>query len=126
MQDAVSEWLAAARYRFLAGYPRSVIDLVGPAGVEFARNAEYLRPGLKPEVCPVSRGHRRALWCRRWHGGAWTRRALMSRPGGFLRHRTCARSRAVIYEPGVPFVVKAPSIVSSVRSTLDIPACMFQ
>jgi hypothetical protein len=42
MQDAVSEWLAAARHRFLVGYARSVIDSVGPAGAEFARIAEYL------------------------------------------------------------------------------------
>ena len=40
MQDAVSEWLAAARHRFLVGYARSVIDSVGPAGAEFARIAE--------------------------------------------------------------------------------------
>jgi hypothetical protein len=42
MRDAVSEWLAAARHRFLVGYARSVIDSVGPAGAEFARIAEYL------------------------------------------------------------------------------------
>jgi hypothetical protein len=39
MQDAVSEWLATARHRFLVGYARSVIDSIGPAGAEFARIA---------------------------------------------------------------------------------------
>jgi hypothetical protein len=43
MQDAVSEWLAAARHRFLVGYARSVIDSVGPAGAEFARIADSER-----------------------------------------------------------------------------------
>jgi len=46
MQDAVSEWLAAARHRFLVGYPRSVIDSAGPAGVEFARIADFARSAI--------------------------------------------------------------------------------
>jgi hypothetical protein len=43
MPDPVSEWLAAARHRFLVGYPRSVIDSVGPAGAEFVRIADYFQ-----------------------------------------------------------------------------------
>ncbi len=41
MQAIVSEWPSRPDVAAVAAI-RSVIDLVGPAGAEFARNAEYL------------------------------------------------------------------------------------
>ena len=46
MRDAVTEWPTAARRRVPWRLSRSVIDSVGPAVAEFARNADFVRlPG---------------------------------------------------------------------------------
>jgi hypothetical protein len=60
MQNAVSEWLMAARRRFPWPPSRSVTDSVGTAGDEFTRNAEYLRLTLALAFHGGSAAERRA------------------------------------------------------------------